>query len=81
MTSKPLMRRLVVAAAVLLMLAGKPTSSSAQQGPPNTQMCMSNLVSCYYWASAQAGFWYMWAGGIDCELAMISCIRQAVIGR
>ena len=79
MTSTPLARRLVIGAAVLFMLAGRP--AWAQQGPPAAQQCMSQLAACYYWAAAQAGFWYVWAAGIDCELAVTSCIRQALIGR
>ncbi len=79
MTSTPRARRLVIAAAVLFVLAGKP--SWAQQGPPATQQCMSNLMSCYYWAALQAGFWGMWGAGIDCELAVTDCIRRAIIGR
>jgi hypothetical protein len=78
MTSTPLARRLVIAAAFLFVLAGKP--AWAQQAPPNTQQCMTNLTSCYYWAALQAGFWGMWAAGIDCELAATACIRQALIG-
>jgi hypothetical protein len=42
---------------------------------------MSQLAACYYWAAAQAGFWVMWASGIDCELAMVDCIRRSIIGR
>jgi hypothetical protein len=79
MTSTPLARRLVITAAVLFVLAGKP--AWAQQGPPATQQCMSNLASCYYWAAAQAGFFYMWGAGIDCELNVANCIRQLLIGR
>ena len=81
MTFTPLARRLVIASAVVFLLAGKPSSSWAQTAPPSSEQCMSNLASCYYWAAAQAGFWLMWAAGIDCELAMADCIRRTIIGR
>jgi hypothetical protein len=80
MASKLSMRRTIVAMLVVMMMAaGK---QAWAQTPPNPQdACMSQLGSCYYWAAAQAGFWTMWAGGIDCELQMIDCIRRAIIGR
>ena len=79
MASKLLMRRTIVAALVVMMMAaGKQVWA---QTPPNpADACMSQLGSCYYWAAAQAGFWTMWAGGIDCELQMIDCIRRAILG-
>ncbi len=72
-------RRAIVALLVVMTLtAGRQASA---QTPPNPQdACMSQLGSCYYWAAAQAGFWGMWAGGIDCELQMIDCIRRAILG-
>jgi hypothetical protein len=80
MASKLLMRRtIVVGLVVMMMAAGR--QASAQTPPNPTDACMSQLGSCYYWAAAQAGFWTMWAGGIDCELQMIDCIRRAIIGR
>ena len=79
MASKLFMRRAIVATLVVLMVAASRPASALT--PPNSQdACMSQLASCYYWAAAQAGFWTMWAGGIDCELQMIDCIRRAVIG-
>jgi len=74
---KPVTKRLVLVATVAMVLSTKP----AWAQPPVQDQCMSQLASCYYWAAAQAGFWSMWAGGIDCELAMIDCIRRAVLGR
>jgi hypothetical protein len=76
MTRKLLVRRFVLAAAVFFVLAAKP----AWAQPPVQNQCMSQLAACYYWAAAQAGFWTMWAGGIDCELAMVDCIRRSIIG-
>jgi hypothetical protein len=79
MASKLFMRRIIIGAAIVFTLTGRPAWA---QTPPNPQyQCMNQLTSCYYWAAAQAGFWGMWAAGIDCELAMIDCIRRAVIGR
>jgi len=77
MTRKPITRKLVLAATVAFVLSTKPVW--AQVAPQ--EQCMGNLASCYYWAAAQASFWSMWAGGIDCELAMLECIRRALIGR
>ena len=80
MASKVVMRRTVVAALVIAALAvGK--QASAQTAPNPQDACMAQLGSCYYWAAAQAGFWTMWAGGIDCELQMIDCVRRAILGR
>jgi hypothetical protein len=79
MASKVFRRRAIVAALVVVMMAASKQASA--QTPPNPQnACMSQLASCYYWAAAQAGFWTMWAGGIDCELQMIDCIRRSLIG-
>jgi hypothetical protein len=80
MASKIFRRRAIVATLVVMALAASRPASA--QTPPNPQdACMSQLTSCYYWAAAQAGFWTMWAGGIDCEIQMIDCIRRAVLGR
>ena len=79
MASKHFMRQAVVAALVVAALSAA-TPASAQTPPNPQQACMSQLTSCYYWAATQAGFWTMWAGGLDCELQMIDCIRRAVIG-
>jgi len=80
MASKIFRRRAIVATLVVMALAA--SRPAWAQAPPNPQdACMSQLTSCYYWAAAQAGFWTMWAGGIDCELQMIDCIRRAVLGR
>jgi hypothetical protein len=76
MTRKPITRKLVLAATVAFVLSTKPAWAQATQ-----DQCMSNLAACYYWAAAQAGFWSMWASGIDCELQMLDCIRNAIIGR
>jgi len=76
MTQKRMVRKCVLAAAVFFLLAAKP----AWAQPPAANQCMSQLAACYYWAAAQAGFWTMWAGGIDCELAMVDCIRRSIIG-
>jgi len=70
-------RKLVLVVTVALMLSAKPTWAQ----PPTQDQCMTQLAACYYWAAAQAGFWSMWASGIDCELAMIDCIRRAILGR
>jgi hypothetical protein len=78
MTRKPITRKLALAAAVAFVLSTKPAWA---QAPPTQDQCMTQLTACYYWAAAQAGFWSMWAGGIDCELAMIDCIRRAILGR
>jgi hypothetical protein len=77
MTRKPITKKLVLVAMAALVLSAKPVWAQ----PPVQDQCMTNLISCYYWAAAQAGFWTMWAGGIDCELAMADCIRRAIIGR
>jgi hypothetical protein len=74
---KPVTKKFVLLAAIAMVLSTKP----AWAQPPVQDQCMTQLASCYYWAAAQAGFWSMWAGGIDCELAMIDCIRRAVLGR
>jgi hypothetical protein len=77
MRRKPVTRKLVLLAAAVFVLSTKP----AWAQPPVANQCMSQLAACYYWAAAQAGFWSMWAGGIDCELAMIDCVRRSVLGR
>jgi hypothetical protein len=77
MTRKPITKKLVLVAMAALVLSAKPVWAQ----PPVQDQCMTNLISCYYWAAAQADFWKMWAGGIDCELAMADCIRRALIGR
>jgi hypothetical protein len=76
MTRKPMTRKLILLATVAFVLSAN--AASAQ--PPGQNQCMTQLGACYYWAAAQAGFWSMWAGGIDCELAMIDCIRRSVLG-
>jgi hypothetical protein len=76
MTRKPITSKLVLAATIAFALSTQP----AWAQPPAQNQCMSNLAACYYWAAAQAGFWLMWAGGIDCELAMVDCIRRSVLG-
>jgi len=76
MTRKPLTRKLVLAAAAAFALNASP----AWAQPPVEQLCMTHLMECYYWAAAQDGFWAIWAGGIDCELAMIACVRRALTG-
>jgi hypothetical protein len=77
MTRKPITRKLILMATVAFVLSTNPVWAQ----PPTQNQCMSQLAGCYYWAAAQAGFWTMWAGGIDCELAMIDCIRRSVLGR
>jgi hypothetical protein len=77
MTRKPITRKLMLATTVAFVLTTKPVWAQ----PPVQDQCMSQLTACYYWAAAQAGFWTMWAAGIDCELAMVDCIRRAIIGR
>lgn len=76
MTRKSITKKLALVAAMAFVLSATP----AWAQPPAQNQCMSNLVACYYWAAAQAGFWTMWAGGIDCELAMVDCIRRSVVG-
>jgi len=77
MTRKPITKKLVLVAMAAFVLSAKPVWAQ----PPAQDQCMTNLMSCYYWAAAQSGFWSIWAGGIDCELAMADCIRRALIGR
>ena len=77
MRGRPITRKLVLAATVAFVLSTKPVWAQ----PPPQDQCMSNLLNCYYWAAAQSGFWTIWAGGIDCELAAADCIRRALIGR
>jgi hypothetical protein len=77
MTRKLITRKLILMATVAFVLSTNP----AWAQPPTQNQCMTQLTACYYWAAAQAGFWSMWAGGIDCELAMIDCIRRSVLGR
>lgn len=79
MASKIFMRQAIVATVVAMALAAS-RPAFAQTAPNPQQACMSQLTGCYYWAAAQAGFWTMWAGGLDCELQMIDCIRRAVLG-
>ena len=79
MASKCFLRRAVVAVLVVMTLAVS-RQASAQTPPSPANQCMTQLTSCYYWAAAQAGFWTMWAGGIDCELQMMDCIRRAIMG-
>jgi len=74
---KPITRKLALVATVAFVLSTKPAFAQ----PPAADQCMTQLGACYYWAAAQAGFWSIWAAGIDCELAMVECIRRAVIGR
>jgi hypothetical protein len=75
MASKLFMRRALVAALVVAALAAsKPAAAQAPDG------CMSQLTACYYWAATQAGFWTMWASGIDCEFQMVECIRRNIVG-
>jgi len=79
MASKVFLRRVLVAVLVVMTLAvGR--HASAQTPPNPANQCMTQLTSCYYWAATQAGFWTMWAGGIDCELQMMDCIRRAIMG-
>jgi hypothetical protein len=78
MTRNLVVRKLVLAAAVVFVLSTKP--AWAQQPPPAQDQCWTQLSDCYYWAAVQAGFWSMWASGLDCELALIDCIRKAVLG-
>ena len=69
-------------AALLFVLTMMRAVPARGQTPPSAQyQCVNQLVSCYYWAAAQAGFWTMWASGLDCELQVIACVRMATIGR
>jgi len=75
-------RRVREVAALLLVLTTISVVPTRAQVPPSAQyQCVNQLVSCYYWAAAQAGFWTMWASGLDCELQVIACVRMATIGR
>jgi len=74
---KSITRKLALVATVAFVLSTKP----AWAQPPAANQCMAQLASCYYWAAAQAGFWTMWVGGVDCELAMLDCVRRTIFGR
>lgn len=43
--------------------------------------CFHDLKNCYTRAAWFQNFWDMWAGGLDCELTAVDCIRRAIIGR
>jgi len=76
MTRKPITRKLMLVATVAFVLSTTP----AWAQPPVPDQCMTQLANCYGWAAAQNGFWMMWAAGIDCELALVDCIRKAILG-
>jgi hypothetical protein len=76
MTRKSITRTLVLVAMLAFVLSTKP----AWAQPPAQNQCFTNLSNCYYWAAAQATFWGIWAGGLDCELAFINCVRSSLIG-
>lgn len=78
-TASRQVRAMVALALVSMALRSVP--ARAQTPPAAQYQCVNNLISCYYWAAAQGGFWTMWASGFDCELQVIACARQAIIGR
>lgn len=52
--------------------------SNAQ--PAQAMPCFTDLANCWYRAAAVERFWYRWAAGLDCELGLVSCMRQDIIG-
>jgi hypothetical protein len=42
---------------------------------------LAQLQNCFYEAANQESFWAMWAGGLDCEVRMIACMRNVIIGK
>ena len=76
MTRKFVTRKLVLVAAVAFVLSAKPTWAQ----PPEQTQCMTKLTACYYWAATLPNFWAVWAGGLDCELTAINCVRMAIFG-
>jgi hypothetical protein len=80
MVSKLFMRRAIVATLVVAALAASKTASA--QTPPDAQAtCLAQLQNCFYEAANQESFWAMWAGGLDCEVRMIACMRNVIIGK
>ena len=42
--------------------------------------CFTDLADCYQRAANIDSFWYRWAAGLDCELDLIECTREKLIG-
>ena len=42
--------------------------------------CFTDLADCYQRAANIDSFWYRWAAGLDCELDLVECTRQKLIG-
>lgn len=75
--SQRVRRAVVVLALLMAVLHAAP----ARAQDASTIQCFNQLISCYYWAANGGNFWTMWARGLDCELQVASCVRQAILGR
>lgn len=42
--------------------------------------CFTDLGHCYEAAAAIESFWYRWAAGLDCELDLVECVREKLLG-
>ena len=81
MASKLFMRRAIVAALIVTALAASKPVSAQMSEQQAQEQCMSQLASCFYTAANnQGGFWSIWAGGLECEVQWIECIRRNIVG-
>jgi hypothetical protein len=52
----------------------------AADARPARAGCFTNLADCYQRAANIDSFWYRWAAGLDCELDLVECTREKLIG-
>ena len=64
-------KRVVVA---LFVLAASTGTAQAET------TCFTDFGHCMERASTVDSFWYRWAAGLDCELQLINCTRQMLVG-
>ncbi|MBM3777241.1 MAG: hypothetical protein FJW23_03240 [Acidimicrobiia bacterium] len=70
------MRMSILAVVVGMVVLGGPRESYAQFA----SSCFVEFGQCMMRAGSVEGFWWRFASGLDCELALISCARHAIFG-
>jgi len=68
--------RLASIVATILCVAGASTPARAQG-----LRCLGELRMCFERAAFSGTFWGMWVAGLDCEVDLLDCARDGLIGR
>jgi hypothetical protein len=68
-------RFVAVAAVVVLLVLSLTTPVSAQQ----EYSCFTQAIKCFERA-AQQSFWSGFWAALDCELTLVNCLREAILG-